>query len=161
MKARHILMAACVVVVCTGAAWATSYGIDWQKMATNGPVPDFSQHYGPNWNNYCAPTVAANCVYYFAMSGHPNLIGANPIGPDNPPGPPPGAADTGANNVIAGANSPPPIAGSLAQLMNTTVNGGTTVANMVNGLDTYLETNDPFAGPNSWNTQSVLANDPE
>jgi hypothetical protein len=164
MKGRHIIaMVWCVVAACASAALATTYGLDYKKYTTDGfAVPDFSQHYGPAWNNYCAPTVAANCVYYFGKSGHANLLKGFPWGPDIPAGPPPAVngADAGANSIIAGVNSPPTIAGSLAKLMNTGVNTGTTVANMVAGLDSYLETNDPFAGANSWTTQSVLNTDP-
>jgi len=165
MKAKRLItMAGCLAMAWVPAAMAADYGLDWKKFTDDGSaVPDFSQHYGPNWNNYCAPTVAANCVYYFGKSGHPKLLLGNPWGPDNPAGPPPAlaGADAGANSIIAGVNSPPPLAGSLAQLMGTTVNGGTTVAGMVNGLDSYLETNDPFNGVGtSWNTVAVMANDP-
>lgn len=164
MKGRNIIaVAACLVAACAPAALAANYGLDWQKHTDAGnAVPDFSQHYGPAWNNYCAPTVAANCVYYFGQSGHPNLLKGNLWGPDIPAGPPPklNGADAGANSIIAGVNSPPAIAGSLAKLMNTSVNFGTTLANMVAGLDSYLETNDPFNGANSWTTQAVLNTDP-
>ena len=164
MKGRYMIaVAACIVAACAPAVLAAHYGVNWQKSTSDGlAVPDFSQHYGPNWNNYCAPTVAANCVYYFGKSGHPNLLKGNLWGPDIPAGPPPklNGADAGANSIIAGVGSPPAIAGSLAALMGTTVNQGTTVANMVAGLDSYLETNDPFAGANSWTTQAVLNTDP-
>ena len=153
MNTRRMTIATlCLLAACAPPAWAAHYGVDWQKQTSDGlNVPDFSQHYMPNWNNYCAPTVAADCLYYFGKSGHANLLQGNPWGPDNPAGPPPVAngADAGANAII----------GNLAALMNTNANTGTTVANMVAGLDNYLETNDPFAGPNSWNTQAVLNTD--
>jgi len=156
-----ILLVACLMPLSAAVVLAADYAEDFTKYADNGnAVPDFSEHYGPGWRNYCAPTVAANCVYYFGMSGHPNLLKNNPIGPDPAPSPPPGLADAGANSIIAGVNSPPPIAGSLAQLMGTAVNGGTTAANMRAGLDSYLAANDPFAGANSWNTALVLNTDP-
>jgi hypothetical protein len=157
---RTITAAVLSAMLAVTSAMAADYGQDFKKYATgNKPVPDFSQHYGPNWSNYCAPAAAANCVYYFGMSGHANLLGGNPIGPDVPAGPPPGPADTGANNIIAGVNAPPAMAASLASLMGTTINNGTTAANMQTGLDNYLEANDPFAGANSWTTSLVLNTD--
>jgi hypothetical protein len=158
MRTRMAALVAAAVLL-SWTAWASEWGLDYLKYTSDGRfVPDFSQHYGPNWNNFCAPTVAADCVYYFGASGYPSLLQNNPWGPDMnwPAGP----ADLGACSIIAGVNAPPAIAGSLAAWMGTTVNGGTTAVNMTNGLDTYLETNDGVAGNANWTTTLKLNTDP-
>lgn len=109
-------------------------------------VPDFSQYHNAAWRNYCAPTSGADWVYHFANT-YPALRQGNPVGPG-------GAADNGVDAIIAG--NPPPAVGSLAQLMGTTLNGGTTLLGCANGLDAYLEANDGLAGNANWNTSMVL-----
>lgn len=114
------------------------------QFQVNG-VPDFSQNHNAAWRNYCAPTVGADWAYYFSGT-YPSLRQGNPVGPG-------GAADAGVDGIIGGV---PPAAGTIAQLMGTTTNGGTTLANCANGLDSYLEANDGVAGNANWNTTGVL-----
>lgn len=96
-------------------------------------MPDFSQHAVSSWQNHCAPTAAADLVYYYAQS-FSNLGG--PLPPDP-------IADTHANATIA----------DLAFRMGTTSSGGTTPAGLVAGLDTHLEdTWDGVGGGANWNT---------
>ncbi|MFG0252708.1 MAG: C39 family peptidase, partial [Phycisphaerales bacterium JB038] len=64
-----------------------------------------------------------------------------------------------ATSIIGGLAPPPPPAGSMAALMGTTLNSGTTVAGCVNGLDAYLENNwDSVNGGNAWNTLYLPSN---
>ncbi|MBL0928340.1 MAG: hypothetical protein IBJ11_11935 [Phycisphaerales bacterium] len=111
-------------------------------------MPDFSQKNNPAWVNYCAPTAGADIVYWFSNSDAA-LRRGQPYGPG-------AAADAGVNANIGAP--PAPAAGTLAQLMGTTVAAGTSLAGCRNGLDAYLEANDSLPGNNNWNTQSVLAN---
>lgn len=111
-----------------------------------GDVPDFSQHNNVNWANYCAPTSAADLVYYFSQNGFTALRQANPIGPS-------AVADAGANSIVGGNVTipPDPIPGSLADRMSTSTTAGTTPANLRQGLDDYLEANDGDASI-TWDT---------
>lgn len=43
-------------------------------------IPDFGQYYDASWSNYCAPTSAANSVWYFAMNGYEKLAPINEWG---------------------------------------------------------------------------------
>lgn len=114
------------------------------QFQVNG-VPDFSQNHNAAWRNYCAPTVGADWVYYFS-GAYPSLRQGNPVGPG-------AVADAGVDSIIGGV---PPVAGTIAQLMSTTTNGGTTLPNCANGLDSYLEANDGVAGNANWNTTFLL-----
>lgn len=114
------------------------------QFQVNG-VPDFSQNHNAAWRNYCAPVAAADWVYAFSGT-FPALRQGNPMGPGV-------AADNGVDAIIGGV---PPAAGSLAQLMGTTPNGGTTLNGCANGLDQYLETNDGVAGNANWTTTALL-----
>jgi hypothetical protein len=109
-------------------------------------APDFSQYHNGAWTNYCAPTAGADVVYDFGQNGYPTLQQGNAWGPGVP-------ADNGVDGIIG---IPPPAAGTLANLMGTTLNGGTTLIGLSNGLDAYLEANDNIAGPNNWITQWKL-----
>jgi hypothetical protein len=125
-------------------------------------MTDFSQHQNPGWQNYCAPTAAANLAYHLSLTfADPALRQNNAFGPPVGPPPPPNEDDD-ASNVIGGASpgAPPPPAGSLADLMSTDLLNGTTTANLTQGLDTYLENNDSNGGQNFWTTQFFLASDP-
>ena len=120
---------------------------------------DFSQSANPTWDNYCAPTVAADVVYHLGLT-YASLVQNNSYGPGNQP-----AANNGATDIIGG-QAPPngtngadppngggPLAGSLAQRMGTTRNDGTTLDNLALGLNAYLTANSNVA----WNTQELLA----
>lgn len=119
---------------------AASAGI----VSLNG-VPDFSQHANAGWRNYCAPTSGADVAYYFSAA-YPLLGGA--WGDNN-----------AATTIIGGLNPPPPPPASMAGLMGTTLNRGTTVVGCVNGLDAYLENNwDNTPGGTDWDTFFLPSN---
>lgn len=108
-------------------------------------VPDLSQHAVTSptaWANYCAPTAGANVAYYFGQTYSNLLVG------DSLPG-----STSGANNIIAGGGLLPPGPGSMADLMVTSLTGGTTANNLRTGLDAYLENRwDNTFGGSDWNT---------
>lgn len=114
---------------------------------------DFSQTGNNTWVNYCAPTVAGDLIYHFGNT-YPSLVQGNPYGPGNQPG-----ANNGVTDIIGGraavnnGDPPGPPAGSLAALMGTTRNGGTSLNNMKAGLVQYLANNSAIM----WNTQELLA----
>ncbi len=134
-------LAASAVLAALAASTALAQPAQFQ---VNG-VPDFSQNHNAAWRNYCAPVAAADWVYWFAGT-YPSLRQGNPVGPGV-------AADNGVDSIVGGV---PPAAGSLAQLMGTTPNGGTTLAGCANGLDQYLEANDGVAGNVNWTTTTLL-----
>lgn len=113
-------------------------------------ISDFSQHRYASWVNYCAPAAGANLVYYFGAT-YPGLVQSNPYGPSAP-------ADAGADDIIAGASAPPPLLGSLADVMMTSTSGGTTPTGLRDGLDLYLETHDGDSLI-TWDTDYRLATD--
>lgn len=106
-------------------------------------VPDLSQHSGVSWVNYCAPTAGANVAYYHGQT-YSSLVPGDSF---------PFSSTSVANNIIAGASSPPPLFGSMAFHMNTSVNSGTTGNNLRDGLDQYMENNwDATNGGTDWTT---------
>lgn len=125
-------------------------------------VTDFSQHHNPGWSNYCAPASGGNLAYYFSQTlGMPSLRQGKPFGPPPPAAPPPDADDL-ADDLIGGSvpGAPPPPPGSLADLMGTTLSGGTTPTGLRDGLDAYLEANDSAPGSTFWTTQYLFGADP-
>ena len=106
-------------------------------------VPDFSQHSGAGWANYCAPTTGTNVAYYFGQT-YGGLVPGDTF---------PFGTSSVADGIIAGASSPPPIVGSMANRMGTSVIGGTTGNNLRDGLDLYLEDNwDSTPAGTDWTT---------
>jgi hypothetical protein len=89
---------------------------------------------------WCAPTAAANSVWYFGNAGYPELI--------------PNAGDN-----VANADA---LITSLGGLMGTADPNGTTIANCVNGLQSYFNTNTttPFVVSyvNAWSFLDALGN---
>lgn len=145
-RSRAALSSIAAVVTCgwlVGAATSTTLAQPAQFQVNN--VPDFSQNHNAAWSNYCAPVAAADWVYAFSGT-YPALRQGNPVGPGV-------AADNGVDAVVGGV---PPAAGSLAQLMGTTPNGGTTLNGCANGLDQFLEANDGMAGNANWTTVALL-----
>ena len=134
------------------ALFAVTPGRVSAVVFTENNTYDFSQTGNATWVNYCAPTVAGDLIYHFGNT-YPSLVQGNNYGPGNQPG-----ANTGVTTIIGGLAAvnpadPPGSAGSLAALMGTTRNGGTTLDNMKAGLVQYLANNSAVA----WNTQMLLA----
>jgi hypothetical protein len=83
-----------------------------------GLTPDFGQEYLPAWGGgWCAPTAAADGIYWLSAQGNPSLLQG--YLPGN---------NIGASTIIS----------ELGAYMGTTPSGGTSAAGMVTGLDTYL-----------------------
>jgi hypothetical protein len=89
--------------------------VSWTQ---SGLTPDFGQEYLPGWgNSWCAPTAAADGIYWLSEQGNPSLLQGYLPG-DN----------SGASSIVT----------ELGAYMGTTPSGGTSAAGMVTGLDTYL-----------------------
>lgn len=96
-------------------------------------MPDLSQHASQSWQNFCAPTAAADVIYSLRHYDT-GLKGRLPAGPG-------ALADTAAIQNIAGLDAPPARAGSLANLMQSSVTSGTSAEQLVSGLQIYLQNN--------------------
>jgi hypothetical protein len=101
--------------------------------------PDLDQNrdYAPpvgNETTWCAPTAAANSVWYFGNAGYPELIPA------------------GANN-IAKADA---LITALGNAMGTADPNGTTIPNCINGLQTYFNNNTTTPFTVTYNTAFSL-----
>ena len=105
-----------------------------------GSVPDLDQNRdytgdGIAEQKWCAPTAAADSVWYYGNGGYPNLI---PAGINN---------SAKADALIK----------SLGGLMGTSdAAGGTTIAGTVAGLQQYFNNNYPGTFTVSWNTAFSL-----
>ncbi len=87
------------------------------SFSTASTTPDLSQLADISWNNYCAPTSGADLLYYFGGAYSGLLQGRVP------------GDNAGADFLIT----------ELAIAMGTSLTSGTTTANLVLGLDSYLE----------------------
>jgi hypothetical protein len=136
------------------------FGLDFARATpvtfTQQNVPDFSQYEVVGWRNYCAPTAGTNVIYYFSQGGYAALRQNQPLGPTGGQGT---QADVGASTNIGNNQAPPapvnPV--NMANLMGTTAAKGTTVNNMLTGLDNYLEGQDGVAGNVTWTTSLLLS----
>lgn len=104
-----------------------------------GTIPDLDQNRDYTGDlvaeqNWCAPTAAANSVWYFGSGGFPNLI---PAGANN---------DVRADSMIK----------ILGALMGTNDPNGTTVANAVAGLQQHFDNNYSGSFSVSWNSAFSL-----
>ena len=92
-------------------------------------LTDLSQHRVDGWKNYCAPTDAADVIYFLARRDS-LLLRDISFGPGE-------AADTGATAMIAGTESVP-ADGSLADLIATGRESRTSPADLRDGLAAFL-----------------------
>jgi hypothetical protein len=105
----------------------------------SGTIPDLDQNRDYTGNGiaeqtWCAPTAAADSVWYFGKGGYPKLI-------------PAGVNDTvKADNLIT----------ALGGLMKTADPKGTTIANAVNGLQQHFNNNYPGTFTVTWNNAWTL-----
>lgn len=117
-------------------------------------MPDLSQHaIQPDWQCYCAPTSAANVISYFSES-YQKLSPKIAFSTDSFFTP----ERTWLNNrLIAGNRAPFPESKSLAARMSTTINGGTSMENILVGVRSYLD--DHAKTPEDWAVELVLENE--
>lgn len=102
-------------------------------------VPDFSQYVKTEWKNCsCAPTTAANSIWYFAQHGYPLLKQGYGWG-----------STAGANKVID----------DLRADMNTTYPEGTSDPNIRDGWKTYCDRYYPSTAMPHFYTRLVYARD--
>jgi hypothetical protein len=99
-----------------------------------GVTPDFGQYYLPAWGgSWCAPTAAADGIYWLSGQGNPSLLQGYTAG-----------NNTGASTIIS----------ELGADMGTTPSGGTSAAGIVSGLNTYLSN---YGGGQSYNVSLTYA----
>ncbi|MBT3638050.1 MAG: hypothetical protein HN531_14015, partial [Opitutae bacterium] len=117
-------------------------------------MPDLSQHaIQPDWQCYCAPTSAANVISYFSES-YQKLSPKIAFSTDSFFTP----ERTWLNNrLIAGNRAPFPESKSLAARMSTTINGGTSMENILVGVRSYLD--DHATKPEDWAVELALENE--
>jgi len=102
-------------MLCFATRFALAIPISYQKAG----VPDFGQYLDAGWGNcYCAPTAAADNVWWFGEHGFPLLNQGGSSGSD----------------VTATA-----MINSLGTLMNTSPTTGTPDNDIRNGLAAYLD----------------------
>lgn len=111
MKRISLLVMITLVTVLSARAEPVS----WTQ---SGLTPDFGQEYLPAWGgSWCAPTAAADGIYWLSEQGNPGLLQGYSFGDNN-----------GASTIIT----------QLGAFMGTTPSGGTSAAGIVSGLDTYV-----------------------
>ncbi|MBC8234167.1 PEP-CTERM sorting domain-containing protein [bacterium] len=137
VRLRKVILCLWVLTLCA-LFWiteASALPLSYQKLG----VPDFSQLADPAWgNSYCAPTAAANSVWYFGEHGFPLLNQGFAWG-DN----------AGAGTVIS----------DLGTDMNTDPWGGTSATNIRDGWQTYLDRYYPTPTIPYFQTELVWASD--
>jgi hypothetical protein len=110
MKRISLLVMITLVSVLT----ARALPISWSSPGT---TPDFGQQYNSAWSSgYCAPTAAADGIYWLGQY-NTNLLQGNPVG-----------NDSGASAIIS----------QLGGFMGTDPTNGTSASGIVKGLNTYL-----------------------
>lgn len=116
-------------------------------------MPDFSQHAATGWNCYCAPTSAANVIIYFSKSFTEFQIGSiyeylsqNEF-----------SEDWKINKLIGGNREPFPVRHSLAYRMKTSLQNGTTMAGIQNGMEDFID--DHSNNPDQWKVDLLLENE--
>ena len=97
-------------------------------------MPDFSQHAVSEWKCYCAPTSAADVLTFFSTR-YPPLHPRQAFASESPRAK---VGDWFVNRMISGSESPLPKQSSLAALMGTTVEGGTSMNGIRDGVIAYL-----------------------
>ena len=112
---KRISLLVMITLVTLLSARADQIPTSWSSP---GITPDFGQEYNPAWGSgWCAPTAAADGIYWLSEQGNPGLVQG--YLPGN---------NTGASAIIS----------ELGADMGTTPTGGTLVAGIVSGLETYV-----------------------
>jgi hypothetical protein len=122
-----------IILVTLLSARADQIPTSW---SSSGLTPDFGQEYLTAWGSgWCAPTAAADGIYWLSEQGNPGLWQGYSSG----------------NNIGASA-----IITELGADMGTDPGGGTSAAGIVSGLDTYLGL---YGGSQSYSVSLTYAAD--
>jgi len=120
LTGRNLASVLLACMLCFVATFARAIPVNFQKAG----VPDFGQYVDSSWgSNYCAPTAAADNVWWFGEHGFSLLNQGGTSG-----------SDVTATAIIT----------SLGTLMNTSPTTGTADNNIRNGLAAYLDFFYPF-----------------
>ena len=116
-------------------------------------MPDFSQHAVTDWNCYCAPTSAANVIIYFSklfkefrFESLYEYLSQNEF-----------SEDWKINKLIGGNRVPFPVRNSLAHRMKTSLQNGTTMAGIQNGMKDFID--EHSNNPDQWEVELLLENE--
>ena len=116
-------------------------------------MPDLSQHAVTDWNCYCAPTSTANVIIYFSKSfkefRFESLYESLPQSDLS--------GDWKINNLIGGNRVPFPVRNSLAHRMKTSLQNGTTMAGIQNGMKDFID--EHSNNPEQWKVELLLENE--
>ncbi len=119
--------------------------VQWTQFG----MPDLSQHIVDEWNCYCAPTSAANLIYYFSES-YPEMEPQRIFASE------PGFVAHGEwlqNRLIGGAQPPYPQLGSMAEEMGTEMNSGSSLQGMLQGMKDFID--DHAENPENWEVRMI------
>ena len=116
-------------------------------------MPDLSQHAVTDWNCYCAPTSAANVIIHFSKSFKEfRFESLNEYLPQNE-----FSEDWEINKLIGGNRAPFPVRNSLAHRMKSSLQNGTTMAGIQNGVKDFID--DHSNNPDQWEVELLLENE--
>lgn len=116
-------------------------------------MPDLSQHAVTDWNCYCAPTSAANIIIHFSKSFKEfRFESLNEYLPQNE-----FSEDWEINKLIGGNRAPFPVRNSLAHRMKSSLQNGTTMAGIQNGVKDFID--DHSNNPDQWEVELLLENE--
>lgn len=116
-------------------------------------MPDLSQHAVTDWNCYCAPTSAANVIIYFSkLFKEFRFESLYEYLPQNE-----FSEDWKINKLIGGNRVPFPVRNSLAHRMKTSLQNGTTMAGIQNGMKDFID--EHSNNPEKWKVELLLENE--
>ena len=112
-------------------------------------MPDFSQHAVGDWLCYCAPTSAANLIYFFSESfsefSTRRIFSSDPDYQSD--------KNWLINRLIGGSRPPFPKEGSMAYRMETDFAGGSSLLGMFEGMKSFIYDN--ANNPKQWEVELI------
>jgi len=137
------------VIISSPTSQSKTIPIEWRQEG----MPDLSQHAVTDWNCYCAPTTAANVIIYFSKSFEEfRFESLYEYLPQNE-----FSDDWKINKLIGGNRVPFPVRNSLAYRMKTSLQNGTTMAGIQNGVKDFID--EHSNNPDQWKVELLLENE--
>lgn len=137
------------VIISSPTSQSKTIPMEWRQEG----MPDLSQHAVTGWNCYCAPTSAANVIIYFSKSfkefRFKSLYEYLPQHEFSD--------DWKINKLIGGNRVPFPVRNSLAYRMKTSLQNGTTMAGIQNGVKDFID--EHSNNPDQWKVELLLENE--
>ena len=137
------------VIISSPTSQSKTIPMEWRQEG----MPDLSQHAVTDWNCYCAPTSAANVIIYFSNSFKEfRFKSLYEYLPQNE-----FSDDWKINKLIGGNRIPFPVRNSLAYRMKTSLQNGTTMAGIQNGVKDFID--EHSNNPDQWKVELLLENE--